>query len=59
MDEGIAQAKDAVAAAIAQQRQLEKQVEAAQASSAEWDAKTDALLKVGDEEQRVGRSSAR
>ena len=51
MDEGIAQAKDAVAAAIAQQRQLEKQVKATQVSSAEWDAKTDALLKAGDEEQ--------
>jgi len=51
MDEGIARAKDAVAAAVAQQHQLEKQVEAAQASGAEWDAKTDASLKAGDEEQ--------
>ena len=51
MDEGIAQAKDAVAAAIAQQRQLEKQAKTAQASSAEWDAKTDAFLRVGDGEQ--------
>ncbi len=51
MDEGIAQARDAVAAAIAQQHQLEKQVQAARASGAEWDAKTDASLKAGDEEQ--------
>ncbi len=51
MDEGIARAKDAVAAAVAQQHQLEKLVEAAQAPGAEWDAKTDALLKAGDEEQ--------
>ena len=51
MDEGIAQAKDAVAAAIAQQHQLEKQAQAAQSFGAEWDAKTDAWLKAGDEEQ--------
>ncbi len=51
MDEGVAQAKDAVAAAIAQQRQLEKQTKAAQVSISEWDAKTDASLQAGDEEQ--------
>ena len=51
MDEGLAQAKDAVATAVAQEHHLKQRLMAARADSAEWDAKTDAALQTGDEEQ--------
>lgn len=49
MDGGLADAKDAVAKAIAQACRLEKQIKAAQSSAGEWDAKVDAALHAGDD----------
>lgn len=49
MEAGLADAKDAVAKAVAQERQLEKQLKAAQSSADAWDAKVDAALEAGDE----------
>ena len=49
MEGGLADAKDAVAKAVAQEHQLEKQLKAAQSSADEWDGKVDAALQVGDE----------
>src|SRR5512136_881657 len=51
MERGLAQAKNAVAAEIAKGRQIERQLAEARASGAEWDAKADAALRAGDEEQ--------
>lgn len=51
MEAGLADAKDAVARAVAQERQLEKRLEAAQSSADEWDAKVDAALETGDDAQ--------
>jgi phage shock protein A len=41
---GLADAKDAVAKAMAQERQLEKQLRAAQSSADAWDVKVDTAL---------------
>lgn len=49
MESGLAQAKDAVASAVAQERQLERQWQEAQTLCDEWDAKTDAALQAGDD----------
>ncbi len=49
MEGGLAGAKDAVAKAVTQERRLEKQIKAAQASADEWDAKIDAALRAGDD----------
>jgi len=46
---GVAQAKDAVAAAIVQERRLAKQLAQAQAQAAVLDARTDAALEAGDD----------
>jgi phage shock protein A len=46
---GLADAKDAVAKAVAQERQLEKQLKAAQSSANEWDGKVDAALQASDD----------
>ena len=46
---GLADAKDAVAKAIAQEHQLEKQLGAARSSADAWDGKVDAALEAGDE----------
>ena len=51
MEGGLADAKDTVARALAQERQLEKQLQAAQTSIAKWDAKVDAALPAGDEDR--------
>lgn len=51
MEDGLAQAKDAVASAVAQEHQLERQVREAQAACAEWDERADAALRAGDEGQ--------
>jgi phage shock protein A len=48
-ERGLADAQDAVARAIVQERQMEKQLREAQSSSAAWDAKVDAALQAGDE----------
>ena len=50
MEGGLAQARDAVAAAMVKERQLEQQLVKAQAMRAEWDAKTDAALHAGDDD---------
>ena len=49
-NKGLAQAQDALAAAVAQEHQLDKRLAEAQALDAEWDAKTDAALQAGDED---------
>jgi phage shock protein A len=49
MEAGLADAKDAVAKAMAHERQLEKQLKAAQSSADEWDAKVDAALEASDD----------
>lgn len=49
MQAGLADAKDAVAKAIAQERQLEKHLKAAQSSADEWDGKVDAALQACDD----------
>jgi len=49
MEAGLADAKDAVAKAIAQERQLEKHLKAAQSSADEWDGKVDAALHACDD----------
>lgn len=49
MEAGLADAKDAVAKAIAQERQLEKHLKVAQSSADEWDGKVDAALQACDE----------
>jgi len=46
---GLADAKDAVAKAVAQERQLEKQLRAAQSSADAWDVKVDAALQACDD----------
>jgi phage shock protein A len=46
---GLADAKDAVAKAMAQERQLEKQLRAAQSSADAWDVKVDAALQACDD----------
>ena len=51
VERGVSQAKDAVAAALSQERQIERQLREAQAGMAEWDAKADAALQAGDEDQ--------
>jgi phage shock protein A len=51
VERGLSQAKDAVAAAISQERQIERQLRKAQAGMAEWGAKADAALQAGDEVQ--------
>jgi phage shock protein A len=51
IEQGLAQAEDAVAAAIAQERQIERQLREAQLGAAKWDAKADEALHTGDEEQ--------
>ena len=51
MESGLADAKDAVAKAMAQERQLEKELRAAQSSAADWDAQTDVALQAGDEDK--------
>jgi len=50
MESGLAQAKDAVAAAVVKEHQLEQQLVKAHALSAEWDAKTDTALHSGDDD---------
>jgi phage shock protein A len=49
MQAGLADAKDAVAKAITQERQLEKALKAAQSSADEWDGKVDAALQACDD----------
>ena len=49
MQAGLVDAKDAVAKAIAQERQLEKHLKAAQSSADEWDGKVDAALQACDD----------
>jgi phage shock protein A len=49
MESGLADAKDAVAKAVARERQIAKQLGAAESSAAEWDAKVDAALEAGDD----------
>ncbi len=49
MEEGLAQAKDAVASAIVQERQLEQRLLKVQAACDEWDRKCDTALEAGDE----------
>ena len=49
MQAGLADAKDAVAKAIAQERQLEKHLKATQSSADEWDGKVDAALQACDD----------
>ena len=51
MERGLEQAKDAVAAALVQERQIERQLSEAQAGMSEWDAKADAALQAGDEDR--------
>lgn len=51
IEQGLAQAQDAVAAAIAQERQIERQLREAQLGAAKWDARADEALRTGDEEQ--------
>jgi phage shock protein A len=48
-ERGLSDAQDAVARAIVQERQMEKQLRGALSSSAAWDAKVDAALQAGDE----------
>jgi len=48
---GLADAKDAVARALAQERQIERRLQAAQSSIEKWDAKVDAALQAGDEDR--------
>ncbi len=49
IESGLAQVKDAVAAAIAREHRLERQWHKALALSQMWDARTDAALQAGDE----------
>jgi phage shock protein A len=49
MEAGLADAKDSVAKAVAQERQLEKQLKAAQSSADAWDVRVDAALEAGDD----------
>ena len=51
MEGGLADAKDAVARALAQERQLERRLQTAQTSIAKWDDKVDAALQAGDEDR--------
>ena len=46
---GLADAKDTVAKAVAQECQLEKQLKAAQSSADAWDVKVDAALQACDD----------
>jgi len=46
---GLADAKDAVAKAVAQERQLEKQLKATQSSADAWDVKVDVALQACDD----------
>jgi len=49
VEDGLAEAKDAVAKAVAQERHIAKQLGAAESSAAEWDARVDVALQAGDD----------
>jgi phage shock protein A len=51
LDRHLGQAKDAVASVVAQIGQLERRRQEAAAQSAAWDARTDAALLAGDDEE--------
>jgi phage shock protein A len=51
MESGLRQAQDAIAAAVVQERRLERQWQQALARANEWDTKTDAALQAGDDKQ--------
>ncbi len=51
MESGLAEAKDAVASAMVEERKTEKQLQETKALCDEWDAKTDEALRAGDESE--------